>query len=324
MQLLMAPHSFRYFLQFSSMLLISLALADTVVAWQAKGKPKPEDDELEEPVDEKIEVKDGLSKLNMAVTYYPSSLGKEAVPVLLLHGYEGTRADYDYLAEVLQSQGHAVIVPDLRGHGDSAVLHLADGRDLELDPKKMKKADFAALVKDLEAVKTYILKKNNKEELNMEMLTIVGADMTTVTAMNFALRDWTAPELLSFKNCKDVKAAVLLSPEQSYQGADMRLALKHAWVGHKMSVLIAVGEKDNRAKSEAKKLYNLLQKQHGEANDEKRDSEREVVYHGADTNLQGTKLVARNLDVVPFIAAFIRIRVKAFAEDWSYSERIKP
>lgn len=320
----MAASSFRQYWHFSFAFLALLMVVESVRAWQPKAKSKGEDEEIAEPVDEKIEVKDGPAKLNMMVTYYPSHLGKDAVPVLLLHGYEGTRADYDYLAEVLQEQGHAVIVPDLRGHGDSAVLHLADGRDLELDPKKMKKADFAALVKDLEAVKTYIMKKNNAEELNMEMLTIVGADMTTVTAMNFALRDWTAPELLSFKNCKDVKAVVLLSPEQSYQGADMKLALKHPWVGHKMSVLICVGENDNRAKAEAKKLFNLLQKQHGEANEEKRDSEREVVYHGADTNLQGTKLVARNLDVVPYISAFIRIRVKAFADDWSYSERVRP
>ncbi len=304
------------FFRLASILLL-LAISSPAYAWQPKG------DEVPEPVEEKIEVRDNISKLNMICTYYPSTLGKAAVPVLLLHGHEGNRSDYDFLARELQRQGHAVLVPDLRGHGDSDILFLANGREVKLDPKKMRKADFLALVKDLEAVKSFLLKKNNAEELNMEMLTVVGADMTTVTAMNFALRDWTAPELLNFKNCKDVKAAVLLTPEMSYQGADMKAALAHGYVGHTMSVLVVVGKKSSRDYAEAKKIVNLLEKQHGQPSDAK-PVDKQVVFLEVDTPLQGTKLLDRNLGVVPVISAFIEFRVKAFSENYEYTARERP
>lgn len=307
---------------------VSSTLPDAVQAQpaatkQAAPKAKPKAPEFLEPVEEKIEVKEG-AKLTMMATYYPSKLGKEAVPVLLLHGYEGTRADYEHLALYLQQQGHAVLVPDLRGHGDSTVLLFPNGERKEIEPKKMTPRDFNQLVADLDAIKSWLLKKNNEEEFNLEMLTVVGADMTTVTAMNFALRDWEAPELLSYKNCKDVKALVLLSPDQNWRGTSMKLAMKHGVVGHKLSVLVAVGKKDSAALGEAKRLVTALERQHGEATAEKRPEEKEIVFYAADTNLQGTKLVARNLDVVPIIGQFIEFRVKALADEFEYSPRIKP
>jgi pimeloyl-ACP methyl ester carboxylesterase len=298
-------------------------------AWQNPTKTqrpanKEKEPKLPPPVEEKIELKSGASRLIMKATYYPSLKGKEAVPVLLLHGYEGTRADYAYLAEYLHRQGHAVLVPDLRGHGDSTEVHLASGDRMELSPKKMAARDFNAMVADLDAVKSWFLQRNNDEELNMEALVVVGADMTTVTAMNFALRDWQAPELLNYKNCKDVKAIVLLSPEQNYRGTSMKVALKHPVVGHQLSVMVAVGKKDSGAMGEAKRIVNTLERQHGETNDEKRPEEKEIVLYAADTNLQGTKLLDRNLGVVPIIAKFIEFRVQSRIDDFPYTARIRP
>jgi pimeloyl-ACP methyl ester carboxylesterase len=311
----------------SSILTVTVVLAvaaPAAYAWQPAAKAKQKEPELPEPVEEEIEVKVAGTRLTLSTTYFPSPLGKEAVPVLLLHGYEGTRADYAYLAQYLHNQGHAVIVPDLRGHGDSTQLHLASGQRTELSAKKMQPRDFNALVADLDAVKSWLLQRNNAEELNMEALVVVGADMSTVTAMNFALRDWEAPELLNYKNCKDVKALVLLSPDQNYRGTSMKVALKHPVVGHRLSVMVAVGKKDAGALSEAKRLVTALERQHGEASAEKRPEEKEVVFYAADTNLQGTKLLDRNLEVVPIIAQFIKFRVQALADDFPYTPRLKP
>lgn len=284
-----------------------------------------EETELPEPIDEKLESKDAISKLVMHCTYYPSLLGKEAIPVLLLHGRGGTRADYEFLATYLQQQGHAVIVPDLRGHGDSSEVLLANGQHVKLIPSKMKKLDFLAMAKDLEVIKSWLLQKNNAEELNMEMLVVVGADMSTVTAMNFALRDWTVPELINYKNCKDVKALVLLSPQRTYEGTDMNLALKHPSVGHALSIMVAVGKKDSSADNEAKKIVTLLERQHGEvASNKKKKEDKEIVFYAEDTSLQGTKLVDENMKVGPIIAQFIQFRVRAFADSWEWTARIKP
>lgn len=284
--------------------------------------------ELPEPVEERLECVDGGSKLVMHATYFPSPLladgrGKEAIPILLLHGRGGTRGDYAYLAKYLQEQGHAVLVPDLRGHGDSSELIVGGGR-VKLSPDKLKKGDFNLMVKDLESVKSWFLQKNNAEELNMEMLVVVGSDMSSVTAMNFALRDWEVPELISYKNCKDVKALILLSPERTYEGTKMDVALKHPAVGHKLSVMIAEGKKNGAGMAESKKILNLLERQHQEAGAAKAKEDKEVVFYAEDTSLQGTKLVTPATRVAPIIAQFIQYRVRALQDGFAWSKRVKP
>jgi pimeloyl-ACP methyl ester carboxylesterase len=292
-------------------------------AWQRANRAATEI-EIPEPVEEKIEVRTDAARIILRSTYYPSWLGKDAIPILMLHGYEGTRSDYASLALYLQEQGHAVLVPDLRGHGDSTSLTLANGMRVELSPKKMNLRDFESMVVDLDAVKSWLLQRNNAGEFNMEALVVIGADMSTVTAMNFALRDWTAPELLNYKNAKDVKALVLLSPAQNYRGTAMKVALKHPVVGSQLSVLVAVGKKESTSFNEAKRLVNTLERQHGEVSSSKRPEDKRVVFYAADTNLQGTALLDRNLEVAPIIAQFIKFRVQALMDDFPYSERIKP
>ena len=60
--------------------------------------------------------------LELALTYYPGTKGKQTIPVVLLHGWKQSRNDYKDLAPALQKLGYAVIVPDLRGHGESTRL----------------------------------------------------------------------------------------------------------------------------------------------------------------------------------------------------------
>lgn len=287
-----------------------------------------QDVELPEPVEEKLESVDGVSKLVMHCTYYPSPLsaeggGKEVIPVLLLHGRGGTRADYEYLARYLQQQGHAVLVPDLRGHGDSSELIVGGGR-VKLSPDRLKKPDLLLMVKDLEAVKSWLLQKNNAEELNMEMLVVVGSDMSSVTAMNFAMRDWEVPELINYKNCKDVKALVLLSPERTYEGTRMDVALKHPVIGHQLSIMIAEGKKNAAAMAESKKILNLLERQHQETSADKKKEDKEIVFYAEDTSLQGTKLVTPATRVAPIIAQFIQFRVRALGDGFPWTKRVKP
>ena len=64
-------------------------------------------DEIPAPVEDVVHVRDESSgaKMNMAFTYYPSNLGKTAVTVLLLHGFDGSRAEYEGLASALQRLG---------------------------------------------------------------------------------------------------------------------------------------------------------------------------------------------------------------------------
>ena len=52
-------------------------------------------------------------------TYFYGNADKETVPVLMLHGKDGSRDDLRPLADALAKQGYGVLLPDLRGHGKS-------------------------------------------------------------------------------------------------------------------------------------------------------------------------------------------------------------
>ena len=76
----------------------------------------------------KVEKKTLLTKdgVSVGVTYYPSTLGTNATPVVMLHDFKESRAVYDGFATRLQQpepgdkhRPFAVLTVDLRGHGDS-------------------------------------------------------------------------------------------------------------------------------------------------------------------------------------------------------------
>jgi len=55
----------------------------------------------------------------LSATYYRGANGKDSVPVVLLHGKGGSRSDFDPIISELLKAGMAVLVPDIRGHGNS-------------------------------------------------------------------------------------------------------------------------------------------------------------------------------------------------------------
>ena len=78
--------------------------------------------------------------------------GTEVIPILMLHGWDGQRTDYDYTASFLQRLGHAVLVPDLRGHGESLVRRQG-AREIQIDRGALNTAEIRSMVLDIEACK---------------------------------------------------------------------------------------------------------------------------------------------------------------------------
>src|SRR5207249_10101511 len=107
--------------------------------------------------------------VEIAAVYYAAAAegdkpAKEAIPVILLHEYGGSGADFKALAEYLQGAGFAVLVPDLRGHGGSTKVR--GGKDL--DHKKMlPKMCHAMYAKDgdIDVCKAFLMKENNLEKV---------------------------------------------------------------------------------------------------------------------------------------------------------------
>lgn len=120
---------------------------------------------------------------------YTASPGSPAV--ILLHMLRRTRTDWDSVAKWLQRSGYTVIVPDLRGHGQSTGNYEA-----------FKPEDFNKMTNDVAAMKSVL----QNQGADTTRLAIVGASIGANVAYNYALAD------------KDVKTVVLLSPGLDFKG----------------------------------------------------------------------------------------------------------
>ena len=282
-------------------------------------------DKLPESLVVPLETRDGLQ---MELTYYASTKvkdkkGKDVVPIVMLHGWKGSSADMAGLALSMQMLGHAVIVPNLRGHGTSTRIR-NDAKPI--DQALMKKADFDAMVsQDMEAVKRFLIEKNNAQELNIEKLCVVGADMGALVAMNWAVLDWSIPDLLTGKQGKDVKALVLISPPLNFHGVSTAAALASPTVKTVLSVLIIVGAEKGAGKAhdDAQRINKLLAavrpKPPTDA-EEFRKNPPDLFFVELKTTLQGAKILEdRKLsaDVIGDVRDFIDLRLVGKRFPWS-------
>jgi pimeloyl-ACP methyl ester carboxylesterase len=264
------------------------------------------------PTPESVDLatRDGVA---LRATFYPGTKGNNTVPVVLLHMFKGSRKDYEKLAVYLQSQGHAVLVPDLRGHGDSTKVQ-GMARPLEADT--MPRAAFLGMAEgDMEACKKFLVEQNNQGKLNIEKLCLVGAEMGAVVAADYAQLDWSWPVLATGKQGQDVKALVLISPVWSFRGLQLKQAMADPNVRGGLSVLIVVGKEKSRDAADANRLYSTFKRYHPDADAEK-VADRSLFFIGLETSLQGTKILDENLRLNEMIAQFIQVRLVEQSFPW--------
>lgn len=199
---------------------------------------------------EKLVTKDNVT---LQIGYFPSDQGDEAVPVMVVHEWQGKMNPYFGLAEKLQSMGCAVALLNLRGHGLSQIQG-PEGKPLEVE--RATKQDMLAVTKfDMEAVKKFLRSENNAKKLNLNALVVIGVQEGAILAMNWTVMDWNWPSLPTKKQGQDVKAMVLVSPVKSVNGV-VGSAPQHPVVG-KLPVMIVSGSPDT---AEANRLAKLFEK----------------------------------------------------------------
>lgn len=265
------------------------------------------------PEEIKLTTKDGVK---LAATYYPSSLGKEAVPVVMLHDFKESRTVFNNLAEALQEGGEgrdsrAVITVDLRGHGESTVQVSGDGRIRDLDASRLRPSDFQDMVaQDMEAVRRFLVEENDAGKLNLNNLCLVGAGMGANVATYWAAVDWAAPRLAALKQGQDVKALVLASPEWSFQGLRLLRPLKQPNVRKDVSFFIVYGDQVSQAKEDANTVYKNLSKYHPEPPRSKIRELKDLFLINLPTKLQGTMLLTSpEFGMLPSLDDFIDARI---------------
>jgi pimeloyl-ACP methyl ester carboxylesterase len=242
-------------------------------------------------------------------TYYPGSQGKDTVPIVLLHSWKSDRKEFASLASSLQTLGFAVLAPDLRGHGESRQQQTPGG-SRELDASKFTPGQMELMVgEDMEAIKRFLVQKNNEGELNLEKLCLVGSEMGASIAMQWAAYDWSWPQYPGRKQGQYVKALVLLSPQWSMRGLDAKGPLTSPAIRYDISIMILAGKDDAKAYKESQKIHAMLDRYRQESDDTAL-AKKTLFFKGLPTKLQGAKmLIASELQIDKRISQFIDLRL---------------
>lgn len=305
--------------------LFCLTVVSVLSAAAIAQEPEPEELTIPEPEDIEMTTTDGVS---LVCSWYPGGFvrtndgvmkidGKKVVPIIMLHEWEGNRGQFEYLAAGLQRMGHAVLVPDLRGHGQSTSYRV--GNDVRrIDPKRhlRSKVQVLGMLNDVESCKKFLMDRNNLGELNIEMLTVVASEFGSLLSLEWAAQDWSWPSTPALKQGQDVKALVLLSPPKSSHALTATKSAANPAVRTQLSILIAVGESDRKAFKDAESLNDYFDRYHGE------NDPRTLFFVHPKTSLQGVKLlVGAGLPVSRYIATFIDIRLSKRAADLQWRDR---
>jgi hypothetical protein len=281
-----------------------------------QASPKADKEELGPPEVISLTTKDNVV---LKCTYYPGEKSKTTVPLILLHDWDGNRKDMAAMADYLQKNyKFAVIVPDLRGHGESTEVV---GAEQPLLASSIKKEETALIVNDIERCKKFLMEKNNLGELNIEMLTLVAIGKANVVAVQWALNDWRWPRLGGLKQGQDVKAVMMISPERKLLGLTMTQNLKSDLFTGKgtkpLAVYLAWSAKDETADREGNSIARALEKPRA-----KLDDSMLLVHQPYNTNLDGTALVQHTL-VFDDLAKFITDKLIANKELLPWQDRSK-
>lgn len=310
----MTRSSFLRWIVSSSLIVAVVVSMPSSVLAQGAQPAKPAPKTAMEPVT--FTTKDGVQ---LKGSYFPSGAGPAAPVAILLHGQGGNRLVWQAgkgktpsFAEALQQNDFAVITVDLRGHGENNPAGNANAKKNEI---KLKPIDHQAIVAlDLEAVKKFIFEEHQARKLNMNKLAIVGADFSAVAALAYTELDWSkepyddAPvPAARTPRGQDVKALILLSPDQSVSGLNTNVPVARLRA-LKMPVMIGVGKKDKKDRGAAKKYAEQLMP--------KEESMPYVFLQEYDTTARGTDMLNLGLPVEAQMYKFLDDYLKKQPGEW--------
>lgn len=266
---------------------------------------------LRKPMDitgKQLKTQDGFI---LTATYYPSNQGTDAVPVVLFPGWEGSRKDFETLALALQKNGYAVLVPDLRGHGESNKKEVEPENFKEVLLKKLTKEDLNAMVVyDFSALKKFLKMENNRGHLNVAKICVGGIEEGALIASGVASRDWTEPKKGKAEpNTGDVLAVFMISTPRNAKGVKFvnTFMPNSGWGanGKNLSYLFIAGNDKDKKTERIKTMESAVSKKFGRG-------ALEFVYPSElDISVQGAKLIAEeDSKAIKLILEFCEKRAK--------------
>ena len=304
-----------------SLPLILGLLLSSVGAQDKDEKGKDGKDKVEIPKPEKLVLKT-TDNVNLICNYFGGTKKKETVPIILLHDLKGSKEEFTPFAKYLQkSFGMAVIVPDLRGHGESTKTVT----NQTVDISKFKKNDYATFNEDISTCFRYLRDEvNNEGKCNIDMLCVLASGYVGINAMSWTLEDYSYQPLGGKKQGQFVKGLVLLSPRKSIKGYSTAQLLKNPLFSGRgatpVPVLIAIGDGNDKSYREGKSMYTTLARtrpKHDDIADATERYKKLSIWLGDYENSAGTGMLdPRNrtkLEV--FIARFIQFKIIANSDE---------
>lgn len=217
----------------------------------------------------RLELKTG-DRLDLVAWHYPLRQGTTPVAtVILIHDLGGSHETVEPLAVGLQDANCTVVVPDLRGHGESVTPEMERAAGSRLPSELLKKPDFLAMVAtgggrirnqaglrgDIEAVRKWIV-ENPSKGVSLDRLYVVGSGLGAALAAYWTNADAAWPPITSGPQGGDVKGLVLVEPAPATKGFQIRQALDQEPAKTKLPIMIVAGP-NNR---EADKVCDQLKK----------------------------------------------------------------
>ena len=238
---------------------VLVAFAVAVSGTFAQNRQGGRQDEKPEPKEVVFSTSDGV---RIGGVYYPSKLGKDAAPVMLLHMFGRNYFDWRPLINTLREADFAILIFDFRGHQFSTQYdrslvppQVAERRPLTI--KQFRTArQLRQMIQDVEAAKKFLLTRHNAGELNIARLCIVGAEFGATVGTLWAQYDWSFPPEGYIKMGQDAKALVLLSPVLNYRGLNIAPAVRQLQLA--LPFMIAYGMRDPKAKQQAERIWRLI------------------------------------------------------------------
>jgi len=205
--------------------------------------------------------------------YAPPESAPVIATVILVHDLGGSHQTVEPLAKALQAAGCTVVVPDLRGHGESRLARPTSG---DPDPTKSLRTpdlmmiastsggqirDQAGIRGDIECLRAWLKRGMDQGTIARAPLFVVGSGLGSILGSAWAIADARWPDVASGPQGREVAGVVLVSPPFIAKGIQFTPMLKSEELGRGLPILLIAGRGDR----DATKVFDTLKRQRPDA-----------------------------------------------------------
>ena len=176
----------------------------------------------------------------------------------------------------------------------------------------------------MEAVKKFIYEEHQAGRLNMNKMGIVGPEMGASIAVAYTVFDWDKEPyedgLPGYQTPRgqDVRALVLISPEETYHGSGIKMAQLMPAIrdpDKQISVLICSGN-DPKEEKEAKKIFDMVNPTVVGNKEKERLNADRMLQKAFPARLTGTNLLDKGLGIEKLMLNFFEKHLKNVKSEW--------